>query len=183
VTITPNREPRNATRVAREGAANPRIMIYHASRELTDLVIAPGPALVLAAPGVDGATVVRYRLRVRRSPEATWEAILPALDAVVLGALGAPALVACPPADQDYRSFALARLPDGARDPLVKRVYEGARAADADPEAAPLFALDGVAEAIFERGAATVTVRKGRLHAWEEGLAAAVERALARGPS
>lgn len=150
-----------APRLAREAAENPNVLVYHTTRELTREVIdGRGPGEVRAVAGVRKATANRYRLRVHRDPAVAWEDLLERLDAAARAATGAPALEPCPPAGDDYRPFALAAPNER------KLVVEGVAAAAADPLAAGLFAIDGVAEAIFERGSPEVTVRKGRLFDW-----------------
>jgi hypothetical protein len=160
------RVTRNApgARVAREPKRNPNLVVYHTTTELTMEVVDDfwGSPALRAVPGIGRITANRYRARIWRRSGAVWDAIFEKLDAAMRATLGAARVEPCP-ADDDHRMFP---LPDSAPGHTPRAVYEGVKVAAADPLAASLFAIEGVAEVILD--GRSVTVRKGRLFSWEK---------------
>lgn len=155
----------------REFPRNPFILVYHVPFELTPAVVegyAPGrgrsapPVVVdiLNIPHVRGVQFFRYELWVRRAPGATWQALIAAIEAVLLQRLEIDEIRQFVN-DERYMTFALSSF--HLAKPLV---FEGVEAAAPHPLARQLFAIEGVAEVFFSPG--QVRIRKGAAFRWED---------------
>jgi hypothetical protein len=154
----------------REFPPNPCLVVYHVPFELTRAVVdgyglskahtaPPRVAEVLRIPGVRGVQLFRYEWWVRRTPDATWQALVPAVEAALRQHLGIAEILEFA-GDQRYMTFEV--LAVNVAKPLV---FEGVEAAASHPLGQELFAIEGVAEVLFTPG--RVRIRKGAAFGWE----------------
>lgn len=165
----------------REFPPNPHTLVIHTDELMTDQIVEtflPGSSTsqpawarnVLGLPGARVLSLNAYKVRLQKRKECGWRPLIEQFEAVLRNDLGVLEITDMVETESPRRRFAW------HGESLDRQVFEGKLRAAANPIAAALFDLHGVAEVIFDQH--EIEVRKAALTCWGS-LSAAIEARLA----
>lgn len=156
-------------KLGREIPLNPNIAVYHTDEPLTTAIVetyresgdAPTPCAEILDAGAESVHVTRYRIAVRKPDAVDMMTFLEEIEPPLCEWADLLAIPSAPEATDKWCTF------DIDLDPTLnggREVYEGSDSAQANPVAAHLFEIPGVAEIILMPK--VVVIGKGRMFSW-----------------